>query len=150
MIINTKKYIETFIQIRDKNANVIPFELNEPQNKLYDKIKELKLEHKPVRIIILKARQMGFSTLTEAIIFKNTATKENIHSGIIAHKEEATTNLFNMSKRMYDLLPDELKPEIRSSNAKELVFDNKDGTGLKSKIKCMTAGGEGIRTFRYV
>ena len=49
-----------------------------------------------------------------------------------------------MSKLMYNELPDEIKPEKKASNAKELVFDNKDGTGLKSKIKCMTAGGEGV------
>ena len=45
---------------------------------------------------------------------------------------------------MYDFLPDDMKPALKASNAKELIFDNKDGTGLKSKIKCMTAGGKGV------
>ena len=144
MNINTKKYIEKFVKIRDKSGSIIDFKLNEPQQRLYDIIKQLKKEKKPVRIIILKARQMGFSTLTESILFKETATKFNINTGIIAHKEEATTNLFNMSKRIYDNLPDEMKPSKKSSNAKELIFDNQDGTGLKSKIKCMTAGADGV------
>ena len=144
MSINTKKYIESYIKIRDKKGNVIPLKLNEPQLKYYNVIKKLHGEKKPIRIIILKARQMGFSTETESIIFKNVVTNHNYNAGIVAHKEDSTTNLFNMSKRMLEYLPESIKPEQKKSNAKELVFNNEQGTGLDSKIKCMTAGGKGI------
>lgn len=142
--INTKKYIEEYVKIRNKNSKIIPLKLNEPQLKYYNIIKELKSKNKPVRIIILKARQMGFSTVTEGIFFKETVTKPNINTAIVAHKEDSTTNLFNMSKLMYDELPEPMKPEKKKSNAKELVFDKEDGRGLKSKIKCFTAGGKGV------
>lgn len=118
--------------------------LNQPQMKLYNIIKKCKEEKKPVRIIILKARQMGFSTATESFLFKDTVTKFNRRTGIITHLDTATTNLFNMSKLMYEGLPQELKPSVKASNAKELIFDNDTGTGLKSKIKCMTAGTSGV------
>lgn len=144
MSINTKEYIEAYIKIRDKNNNIIPLKLNEPQLKYYNVIKKLHEQNKPIRIIILKARQMGFSTETESIIFKNVVTKHNYNAGIVAHKEDSTSNLFNMSKRMLENLPDSIKPEQKKSNAKELVFNNENGTGLDSKIKCMTAGGKGI------
>lgn len=144
MSINTKKYIEKYVKIRDKAGKIIDLKLNAGQMKLYNAIKNQRQEKKPVRIIILKARQIGFSTATESVIFKETATKFNVNSGIIAHKEEATTNLFNMSKRIYDNLPDEMKPALKASNAQELIFDNDKGTGLKSKIKCMTAGSSGV------
>ena len=144
MNINTKQYIEKYIKIRDKAGKIIDLKINQGQQKLYDAIKEQHNQGKPIRIIVLKARQIGFSTLTESIIFKNTATKFNVNAGIITHKEEATTNLFNMSKRMYDNLPDNMKPSLKRSNAKELIFDNDQGTGLKSKIKCMTAGSSGV------
>lgn len=144
MSINTKKYIEEYIKIRDKNGKVIPLKLNEPQMKYYNVIKELHEQRKPIRIIILKARQMGFSTETESIIFKNVVTNHNYNAGIVAHKEDSTANLFNMSKRMLEYLPDSIKPEQKKSNAKELVFNNDEGTGLDSKMKCMTAGGKGI------
>lgn len=144
MSINTKKYIEEYIKIRDKNGKVIPLKLNEPQMKYYNVIKELHERRKPIRIIILKARQMGFSTETESIIFKNVVTNHNYNAGIVAHKEDSTANLFNMSKRMLEYLPDSIKPEQKKSNAKELVFNNDEGTGLDSKMKCMTAGGKGI------
>ena len=55
--INTKKYIENFIKIRDKKSRIVPLILNKPQQKLYDVIKMQKKEGKPVRILILKARQ---------------------------------------------------------------------------------------------
>ena len=144
MNINTKKYIEEFLKIKNKKSEIIPFKLNYPQQKLYDVIKQEKRLHKPVRIIILKARQMGFSTLTEAILFKETATKFNVSTGIITHQEDATTNLFNMSKLFYTELPAEIRPQLLNSNAKELIFNNREGTGLNSKIRCMTAGSKGV------
>ena len=153
MNINTKQYIEKYIKIRDKAGKIIDLRINQGQQKLYNAIKSQYDNNKPIRIIVLKARQIGFSTLTESIIFKNTATKFNVNAGIITHKEEATTNLFNMSKRMYDNLPDDMKPSLKRSNAKELIFDNDEGTGLKSKIKCMTAGSSGVGrsdTFNYL
>jgi len=144
MSINTKKYIEEYVKIRNKKSKIVPLKFNEPQLKYYNIIKSLKEQGKPVRIIILKARQLGFSTATEGILFKETVTKSNINTAIVAHKEDSTRNLFNMSKLMYDQLPDAIKPSKKASNAQELVFDNDEGTGLKSKIKCFTAGGTGI------
>ena len=140
MSINTRLYIEKYLKIKDKKAKIIDLTLNEPQMKLYNALKKQYQEGKPQRAIVLKARQMGFSTLTEAMIFKKTVTDFNIKSGIITHEAVATDNLFNMSKRYLDNLPEELKPQIQKSNAKELVFDTKEGNGLKGVIKCMTAG----------
>lgn len=147
--INTKLYIEEYLKIKDKNAHIIPFRINEPQMKLYNAIKEQKRQHKPVRIIILKARQMGFSTLTEAILFKETVTKHNITAGIIAHETKATNNLFTMSKLYFDNLPEAMKPSLLKRNAQELNFNNDTNTGLNSKIICMTAGKDAGRSGTY-
>jgi hypothetical protein len=144
MSINTKRYIEEYIKIRNKEGKIVDFKLNSPQQKLYDIIKEQKQAKKPVRIIILKARQMGFSTLTESILFKETVTKFNRRTGVITHLASATSNLFNMSKLMLENLPPDITPSVKKSNAQELIFDNESGTGLKSKIKCMTAGTGGV------
>ncbi len=150
MSINTKQYIEKYIKIRDKSGKIINLQFNEPQQRLYDIIKEQKLKNKPVRIVILKARQLGFSTIAESILFKETTTKFNVNTGIITHQDEATKNLFNMSKLMYECLPPEMKPSKKASNAQELIFDNDKGTGLKSKIRCMTAGSQGVgRSYTY-
>ena len=144
MAINTKKYIEEYLKIKTKEGEIVPFKLNPPQMKLYNILKEQSQQGKPKRVIILKARQMGFSTLTEAMLFKATATSKNVTSAIVTHKDTATKNLFRMSKRYYDYLPEPLKPQTRASNAYELEFNTKDGKGLGSIIKCFTAGGKGV------
>lgn len=159
MAINTQKYIEQYLQIRTKNAEIVPLRLNAPQKKLYGALAAQARAGKPLRAIVLKARQMGFSTLTEALIFKRTATRRAVRSGIVAHRDDSSNNLFNMSKRFYDNLPPALQPQCRASNARELVFDTpgrpggasraagslpEGGAGLGSSIKVMTAGGPGI------
>lgn len=144
MAINTKKFIEQNLKIKDKAGNTTLLKLNKPQMKLYDALGEQARQGKPLRAIILKARQQGFSTLTEGMIYKRTSTDFNVNSGIVAHIDTATTNLFRMSKRFYDESPEVIKPQIKASNAKELLFDTSDGKGLKSSIKCYTAGGSGI------
>lgn len=139
--------MERFLKIRTKAGNLVKFQLNSSQARLNDKINELQSQGKPVRIIILKARQMGFSTLTEGRIFYQTATNKLTNSFIIAHKEEASTNLFNMSKLFFEELPLALRPMKKASNAKELIFENptpnidekQKNPGLRSKIKIDTA-----------
>ncbi|MBQ7646669.1 MAG: hypothetical protein IJS94_05305 [Clostridia bacterium] len=152
MKITAKWYIESFIKINTKDSKVKNLRLNTTQKRLYNEIKRLRKAKKPVRIIILKARQMGFSTFTEALIFYDTVTHENVTSGIVAHTTDSATNLFKMSKLFYDELPCEIKPMLKGSNAKELIFENparrtNDRTvppGLRSKIKCSTASGNGV------
>lgn len=147
-IYNAREYITNYLHIKTKDNRVVPLKLNEPQRRLYKVISDEAKAGKPIRLIILKARQMGFSTLTEALIFHRTAVKPNVNSLIIAHKDDATTNLFNMSKLFYSRLPDMLKPARKASNAREIIFDcpsRSNGVlGLNSRIKCATAGGDGV------
>jgi len=143
MAINTLKFIEGCLKIKNKNAELVDLKLNPPQMKFYQAIQEQAKKGKPIRIIILKARQMGFSTLTEGIIFKKTCTAPLVSSGIVAHEISATDNLFNMSKRYHEYLPEEIRTHIplKKSNAKEVIFDFADGDSV---IKCMTAGNMSI------
>ena len=105
-ILNVREYIETFLKIRTKDGTLMPLRLNQPQDRMYQAVKSQWDAGKPVRIIVLKARQMGFSTLTEAIIFAITATRFYTDCMIVAHKDEATANLFRMSLRYYENLPE--------------------------------------------
>ena len=147
-----KDYIENCLKIKTKSGEVVPFRLNDAQRKLYAVAKRQQDAGKPVRLIILKARQLGFSTLTEGLIFHSCATRENVNALIVAHREDATANLFRMSKLFYDELPKPVKPMLRTSNAQELVFENPSKLrsereakpGLRSRIRCATAGGRGI------
>lgn len=141
-------YMEKFLKIRDKNANLIPFKINDAQELFEAEIQKCEKEGKLKRFIVLKARQMGFSTFTEGYIFHDTTTNTFKNSMIIAHEDKATQNLFNMSKLYYEELPSAIKPMIKYSNGKELTFENptndpltkKKNPGLRSKITVATAG----------
>lgn len=140
-------YAPRILKIKTKDGQLVPFTLNPSQVKLDKQIAELKTQGKPIRVIILKARQMGFSTFTEGYIFRRTTMAKLVNSMIIAHKEDASTNLFNMSKLFYEEMPAWLRPMKKASNAKELIFENptpnvvekQKNPGLRSKIKIDTA-----------
>ncbi len=152
MAVSARRFIEKNLYIRTKDAKIIPLKLNPAQVRLYNALEAQRKAKKPMRVIILKARQLGFSTLAEALIFQRTATKPNVNSLIVAHREDSTANLFKMSKLFFEQMPDELRPMHKNSNARELVFENPErdpekkarDPGLMSRIRCNTAGGGGV------
>lgn len=141
-------YIENFLFIRNKKSQLVPFVLNDAQKVVIKEIEKAESEGKLLRFIVLKARQMGLSTLFEGIIFHDTVNNKYKNSLIIAHEEPASVNLFNMSKLYYENLPDVIRPMKKYSNGKILSFENptgddkdkKNNPGLMSKITIATAG----------
>ena len=151
-MVSAREFIEENLVIRTKDARIVPLRLNPAQERLYAALEQQRAAGRPMRVIILKARQLGFSTLAEALIFQRTATRENVNSLVVAHREDSTANLFKMSKLFFERLPEELRPLHRNSNARELVFESPErdpekkakNPGLMSRIRCQTAGGAGI------
>lgn len=149
---NPRWYVENFITIRTKSGELQTLRMKPAQEKLYGIMREEHEAGRPVRIVILKARQLGFSTVIEALFFQDAATRAQVRTLIVAHIEDATANLFKMNKLFFDKLPPALKPMRKNSNAQEIVFENptKDADekarnpGLRSSIRCVTAGGRGI------
>jgi len=139
MAINTLAYIENYLKIVDKKSQLIPFRLNKPQLRLYEAIKEQVKLGNPVRVIVLKARQMGFSTFIEGVGVKDVSTQQNRRMAIVTHKDEATRNLYRMTRRYYDNLIPELQPKTKSYNGYGIEYED-----LKSSIVLYTAGGTGI------
>lgn len=119
-------YIENMLWIKTKDQRVVRLYLNNAQRIIYRRIRELEKAERPIRFIILKARQEGVSTLCEAILFEKTARRENVNSLIVAHEPESTEEIFAMSKRFYDMLPDWMKPLRRYDNKKQMAFENPD------------------------
>lgn len=149
---NAKEYIQRFLKIRTKSGKLVPLRFNPPQKKLYEAVAEQARAGRPIRLIILKARQMGFSTMTGGLIFHRTATRELVESLVVAHQEDATANLFSMYRLFYEELPVEIQPLKKASNAQEILFENptknpeekRREPGLRSRIRCATAGGRGV------
>ena len=132
-----KDFIQEFFKIKDKNGNLINLNFNHSQQKFYDMLKE-SYGSRPSRFIILKARQLGISTFTEAFITFMTMFNPNTNSVIMAHLSESASAIFNMTKLFVSELPPGMQPKQKYSNAKEIVFDA-DENGLKSSIRVMVA-----------
>jgi hypothetical protein len=144
---NPRKFIENFCYITTKDGKFELFKINEPQNKLMELIEKQLAAKKPIRIRVLKARQMGFSTLISAIGFWWAAMNENSAYAVVAHKDSSASSIFEKNKIFYDNLPKAMKPRINRFNSEKISF-NVDGDqmtgevkGLRSKIFFGTAGG---------
>lgn len=117
--------------IKDKSGKKIKFKLNWAQEKLRQDTWYFN--------IILKARQLGFTTYILIYFLDSCLFNSNHSAGVIAHTKDDAQNLFdNKVKFAYDNLPQWLK-DLRTADtdsAKKLVFNNGSsfdvGTSLRS------------------
>jgi len=126
------------LKLRTKSGAVEPFILNPAQLRLHALLEEQRAKTGRVRAVILKARQMGISSYISARLFHKTIHTPGVRTLIAAHERRASTNLYQIVRRYYDNLPAEMKPEVGTSNAEELIFDK-----LDSGYLITTASGEG-------
>lgn len=130
------------LKIKNKLGQMVPLILNDAQRRYAMQVIAHLEAGKPVRIIILKARQMGFSTVTEALIYYFTSLQEAKNAFIVAQSSEASNNLYDMFQLYYERVPAIIQPMTRKNNAKKLTFENpairttdrRKNPGLKSKI----------------
>jgi hypothetical protein len=59
----------------------------------------------PMRAIILKARQLGFSTWVQAKLMQRVTQMPDQYALVAAHKGRAASNMMDMANRIYDYLP---------------------------------------------
>lgn len=135
------------LKIKTKSGELLPFTLNEAQRKFAEIVLSGIQSGKPVRVIILKARQMGFSTVTEAIIYYLSSLQEAKNAFIVAQDSAASENLYDMFRLYYENIPESIKPMRKRNNARRLTFENpsvkeaerQKNPGLKSKITVASA-----------
>ena len=120
-----KFYLENFCKIKTKLREFVPFVLNEAQKDLFNAL----LRDKSMRVIILKARQIGFSTAVCGFFYHDTIMNPGTTSVIIGYNREMTTELLEKIKLFYETTPDELKPTIQYNSRHEISFPK-----IKSKI----------------
>ena len=130
--------IELLFRIRDKEGNLVPFFLNNEQKRFLELFNKKYKKGKSVKMLILKSRQQGFTTLITAIQLCMLLCRKGFKGTTVAHLNEATKYIFNnKAKDMYEEIPDSLKYEPRRSNAKEIVIKE-----AGSFWNCFTAGSK--------
>lgn len=131
----------------------IPFKLNPGQREVMRILKEQLDARRIVRLIVLKSRRQGISTLCEAIMFWLASCFENNTTLVLAHDKDTSTELFRIAQGFYDTDRRHklgFMPEIASSNERALRFGNPDkrtrhvNPGLRSNMLVETAEGKGV------
>jgi hypothetical protein len=133
-------FAEHALKIRPKAGPLEPFRFNAAQKKLHEVIEAQKAKTGRVRVIVLKARQLGVSTYVAARLYHKTINSPGLRTIIIGHERAASRNLFALVKRFHDNLPEDLRPHTGVSNAEELVFDKIDSGYLVSVATTEGAG----------
>lgn len=140
-------YAEERLKIQDKNADTVPLKLNRAQRRLDQLVQEDLDAGRPVRVYILKARQLGFSTYTQGRIYHRATLWSNTNALVVAHETDSVEELFRKSQIFYTWSPADERPSQRYSNRKMLYFANPkpDGPpGLESKILVKTVDNDNL------
>lgn len=114
-IAEPKFFLESLVEIIDKYRRRVAFILNE--------IQQLYYARRTFRDVILKPRQLGFSTLIIGLFLHDTMFTPNTDSVIVAHTIDASIELFKKARLMFESVAEEFRPHVKLSNRKELYFD---------------------------
>lgn len=96
------------VVIKDKTSGRdIPFRLNNPQREVLGVLEKDRLAGKPLRMIILKARQWGGSTLVQLYMaWIQITQKKNWNSLICAHVKDTAATIRGMFTKVLDNYPE--------------------------------------------
>jgi hypothetical protein len=132
-------YAAKCIKIRTKQGKIAPLVLNRVQRRFVKKCIAQLQKYGRVRMVVLKARQQGLSTVISALQYWWLSQRKAQKGLVMAHEAESTTTLFDMYRRIHDNVPDIVRPSTKYSSRSELVFDK-----LDSALRVATAGGRGV------
>jgi hypothetical protein len=119
-------YSSKCLKIRTKEGRIEPFQINKAQKHIHARLEEQKALTGKVRAIILKGRQQGCSTYVGGRFYHQVTHRFGAQAFILTHALDATQNLYKMAQRFYDNTPPLVKPEVTTSNSKELIFGRLD------------------------
>jgi hypothetical protein len=129
-----------YLKIRDKESNLVPFKPNSSQNRILEKIQERRRAGRPANIIVLKSRQVGVSTVAQAVTFSFTSQREYVTALDVADDVDGASYIFKMNELFFDRMSMEnphLIPAKQRSDERRLEFEK---TG--SRIMIDTSNNE--------
>jgi hypothetical protein len=139
----------TFVYIKNKGGgDDVLFRLTRPQRKFVKRLEAKRKANKPIRIVMLKARQWGGSTTSQIYMaWLQLVHKVGLNSLIIAHQGTGSDEIKDMFDRMIDAYPIDMLyklGEAYKENEPKMVGVGKSGNIHKvpqrnCKIKIGTA-----------
>jgi hypothetical protein len=139
-------FAERFVWIDEEGHGLRPlYPLWESQKCVLDRIAQIELKHLKdnnpdgILVNVLKARQLGVSTLSEAMVAHRILTRTHTRSLCGADVEDQAKYLFEMVERIFDQLPWFLKPtRLTRRQGREMTYSN--GSMIKSAWGKSTRG----------
>ena len=127
-------FMKKYCMIQHPIQGKIPFELYDFQNKIVNEFQEHRMN------VILKARQLGISTLTAGYSLWMMTFQQDKNILVIATKQEVAKNLVTKVRVMHANLPSWLKQRCVEDNKLNLRYRN------GSQIKAVSSGPEAARS----
>ena len=100
IIENPESFSSEFMRILDKDQRLVPFTWNDLQKDFY--------KNRTGKDIILKSRQIGFSTLIQGLLFHKVVTSSQ-STITLAHDNPTTQALRRIQDRYFDNFPEDIK-----------------------------------------
>ena len=124
--------------------------LNRPQRRVLRMLEEQRMAGKPIRLIMLKARQWGGSTLVQVYMaWIQIVLRTHCNSLICGHLRDTSATIRGMYKKILDCYPEEYQPETGKMKFSALPGSRNVSTlaGRNCSVVCGTAGTpEGVRS----
>jgi len=128
-------FCERYLVVQNKAGEIVPLALNRAQQQLVRQLTG--------RDIVLKARQLGMSTVIQAWLFYQQM-RGGARTSTLCHEDELTSTLRRMVDLYYNSLAPDVRPARRYANAKLTTYE-----GLYSEGSIATVGGQaGLRKGR--
>lgn len=132
----------TCFQIKDKvSGQMIPFKLNYAQRYLLAELEKMRMSGVPIRIVLLKARQWGGSTLVQLYMaWIQLHVKEGWYSVIIAQTKDTARRIKAMYKKVLEGFPSFIfdEPELvfrpYEASSSDSIICNKKGEKVRDNV----------------
>ncbi|MCM1517223.1 MAG: hypothetical protein NC117_01080 [Pseudoflavonifractor sp.] len=133
------------VHIRHKTRGVeVPFVLNAPQRRVLAMLEEDRLAGRPIRLIMLKARQWGGSTLIQMYFaWIQIMLRRNWHSLICAHVKDTASTIRAIYAAMLSSYPAEHWAE--EEKPRFAAFEGSQNTRLIAGRGCRVTLGSSMR-----
>lgn len=125
------------LKIQRKDTKIVRLDPNWAQKEFLQTVADQMATTGRVRIITLKARQLGISTISQALLFQLSFLTHEYTGLVVAHEVPASQNLLKMTHRYWEHY------ELRSLYTPKHLSKNDIGwVETKSNIKISTAGNK--------
>lgn len=145
MAINFRPMLKQ-LHIVDKDGLDTRLALNWGQEILLNEVHRQWNANKPVRIIILKARQIGISTISEGILFCMSQMFHNMRGRVVAHDNDSTQGLLEMSSYYWDSWAFNKLATLKYNSRNELAWvENKSSIRVSTAKNTRAGRGKTLR-----